>query len=292
MESQTFLEGDIVLRSVDGDLFHIQESHIPVACQTFPSYLLNTHHIVDTTLDASVLKIVLHFIYPSKAPPNLNGISIDILAEVFSLTKQWGMPLAKEYCRFHFQQHVAEHYVAVLRVVEDCTPLLASLVPFIIDLRSDTLMDMGVSHRLCTRWANFREQCIFAMIKAENVLDIHDGCPLWRNTVKPHLKNQVRDGQGQLKILLVKKPINSDSLSVQDVFQLTLKKLTNVNNLRSFSGSYIIEVGDNEMAQEMGNMDEDFCFGANPAKPNVSCCKTHLYEWHNAVIAELNQVQF
>ncbi|KAE9386477.1 hypothetical protein BT96DRAFT_1006059 [Gymnopus androsaceus JB14] len=285
MEPQTFDDGDLMLRSADGVMFHIQAAHIPVACQTFPSY---RGGYINTEIDASALETVLHFIYPSRALPNLNGISIDVLLEVLSTTNEWGMPLAREYCRFYFQQYVAEHPFAVLRVVEDCAPLLASLVPFILHVHCDTLMDLGVSYRLCVRWAIFREQSINAMTRAENILDEHDDCSHWRKTVKPHLKEKVRDGEGQLTILSLKKHVSSSgwaSLSIQDVFQSTLEKIINTASSTHFTyGS-----DDEGMHEDRMNDTSDFI---NRAKPDASCCKAHLQGWRNVVVKELIEVQF
>ncbi|KAE9393027.1 hypothetical protein BT96DRAFT_944215 [Gymnopus androsaceus JB14] len=296
MARQTFQEGDLVLRSLDGDLFHVHESNVGVACGSFPGLYLSTDRVVATTIKSSILKIVLHFLYPSRPPPDLRAVSFETLAEVFSLTREWEMPLAQEYCRLHFHQYVVEHPLAVLRLVEDCTPLLASLVPFIVNLTCGTLMEMGVSHRLCVHWANFREKSLFAMLEAEEVLDRHDSCAVWRKAVKPHLKDKVRDHHRHPTILLVKKdPTQVDpmSLCVQDVFESALAKVDQYWNARSstdmhFMGRDNEEEEDEDMADEME--DDDSSLGLEP--DFVRCCKTHLKDWRNVAFTKLSEVEF
>lgn len=138
--------------------------------------------------------------------------------------------------------------------------------------------------------ANFREKSLFAMIKAEELLDKHDSCAIWRKAVKPCLKDRVRDCHGQLTILLVKKDsayLGPVRLCVQDVFESVLAKINQYWNVINSHGSmYDDEVEDRDMADEMD--DEDSSCGSEP----VHCCKTHLQEWRNVAVTKLSEVEF
>ncbi|KAE9387538.1 hypothetical protein BT96DRAFT_1005011 [Gymnopus androsaceus JB14] len=240
---------------------------------------------------------MLHFMYPSRAPPDLRSISFEKLKQVFLLTISWGMPLAEDYCRFHFQHHADKHSLAILGFVGDSATLLASLAPFIMDVTIDVMLSLGVSPMLCVRWAIFCERCLFAMIKAEEKLNEHDGCTAWRKAVKPYLQRQLH-ADGQLMILQLKKHVtdfDSESLTVHQVFESALEKINQFWKVNSSSRSMDSgESGDNneevdeDMVDELNDLDSSF--GHEPEF--IYCCKSHLQEWRNAVVVELSKVQF
>ncbi|KAE9397320.1 hypothetical protein BT96DRAFT_941036 [Gymnopus androsaceus JB14] len=63
------------------------------------------------------------------------------------------MPLAEDYCQFHFQHHADKHSLAILGFVGDSATLLTSLAPFVMDVTIDVMLSLGVSPMLYVRWS-------------------------------------------------------------------------------------------------------------------------------------------
>ncbi|KAE9390587.1 hypothetical protein BT96DRAFT_1002160 [Gymnopus androsaceus JB14] len=291
----------VVFQSLEGSLFPVDHINIAVICDKFPYDLNKEGPIIQTAMSNRTLKILIHFLYPSQAPPDLSGLSFDSLDEVFSVVSCWGMPLAKEFCRYHLVKYAGQYPMRILYLVEDSSTLLESLSPYLANISAELLLAFGVSPQLCIRWASatFREKSVFAMIQAEQVLDHHDDCGLWRRSIKPFMKQKLHT-LGEPRVLLLRRHEEEDIvlIGVDDVFKAALETINNHWNSGD-SHHFAHEETDEDMNDDIEDM-EDLMMEGNSedsegdyGEPSfIQCCKMHLELWKKVVTQEITKVKF
>ncbi|KIK56015.1 hypothetical protein GYMLUDRAFT_62282 [Collybiopsis luxurians FD-317 M1] len=219
---QTFQSGgDLTLSSSDKVLFQVDQTNVVLACQSFPFYPLDASGIVQVPIQSNILAIVLHFLYPTRPPPNLTLVPFSTLRQVIATISIWNMPLAREYCIFHIRKFASTHPLELLELVNDSATLLASLAPFLANIPLGVIMSYDVSDLLCIRWARYREKLTCAI-----------------HVVKAHLKNSLYPlHEPRILLILGHNGAGLENVTVDDIFQSTLAKIDSMWNIDSHSHS-------------------------------------------------------
>jgi len=125
-------------------------------------------------------------------------------------------------CCFHLLKFAYDHAKAILQFAgkRDCDFLVAAVAPYLVEMPTDAVADLGVSSRTCVKWSIYREKWIFALLEGQKVLMDHDDCDEWRRTVKPFLLQRINKPN---EIVFIPARGYKDKLGVRDIHREAVK---------------------------------------------------------------------
>jgi len=198
-KSEEFRDGDVFIRSSDRVLFQVHLENLKFVSTVFPSSISASDKAIDFEEDSETLEILFYFAYPHKPLPQLYSLPFKTLMKVLEASDKWGVRHAVEFIQVHLQKYASMYPKEILASApnQDCSFLAAAVAPYLVNMSVAEMQSLGLSDRLCVKWAIYRENILMALYEGRRNLGNHDSeCDKWRSRIRLFLLNKLEAPTG------------------------------------------------------------------------------------------------
>ncbi|THU99286.1 hypothetical protein K435DRAFT_719916 [Dendrothele bispora CBS 962.96] len=127
--------GDVIFRSSDNVLFHVQQKYLELYSESFPltEQVILSKDIVPLSESSSVLELLFQFTYPH-IPPDLDDLDFRTLMDLAEAAEKYLIHHCRRICAIHMRSFVSQHNdeIFAFAAKHDYIKLLYDLAPTLV----------------------------------------------------------------------------------------------------------------------------------------------------------------
>ncbi|KAF5361297.1 hypothetical protein D9758_010280 [Tetrapyrgos nigripes] len=184
--------GDVIFRSCDNVLFHVQQKHLEAYAEGFPlarhTISSSNKETVPLTEKAFTLELLFQFMLP-QSPPELDQLNFDQLMELANASEKYVVYFARRDCALYMKNFISTHtnkQILKYAAEHDHKSLLYELAPLLV---ATPLEEFGVilPHDVFVPWSIYHSNYFRILNRINSIYDTFQGygCDYaWRRRVQ------------------------------------------------------------------------------------------------------------